>query len=183
MQCQATPIRGVFVLDLERRGDERGYFARAWCAQELASFGLQTQVAQINVGFSRERGTLRGLHYQLPPAAEVKLVRCTRGAVWDAALDLRRDSPTFGRWFGCELSAENARQLYLPPGCAHGYQTLEADSEICYLTSQPYAPDLSRGVRYDDPQAAIAWPLAVTMVSDADRHWPLLRDVAPLVIP
>jgi dTDP-4-dehydrorhamnose 3,5-epimerase len=176
-EVKFTPavIQGAWVIDLEKRSDERGYFARAWCEREFAEHGLSTRIVQMNVGVSPKAGTLRGLHYQVPPHAEVKLARCPRGAVYDVAVDLRPASPTFRRWHGCELSAENGRMLYVPEGCAHGYLTLTDDAELMYFTSAPYAPDAARGVRHDDPVFSIAWPAAVRTISSADAGWPAFR--------
>lgn len=173
MQFTPGTVDGAFVIEPELRRDERGFFARQWCAAELSARGLDARIAQINTAVSPLRGTLRGLHYQLAPHAEVKIARCCRGAVFDVAVDLRPASRTFRRWMGVELSATNARQLYVPEGCAHGYLTLSDDVELMYLTSRPYAPDAARGVRYDDPAFGIDWPAAVALVSPADRSWPL----------
>jgi dTDP-4-dehydrorhamnose 3,5-epimerase len=176
---QATELPGAFVVDLEPIGDERGFFARSWCAAEFAENGIMDAFVQENLGFSTRPGTLRGLHFQRTPHAEAKLVRCTRGAVWDVALDLRPDSSAAGRWVGVELSAENHRMLSVPEGCAHGYVTLTPDAEVRYMTSRPYAPEASDGVRYDDPAFAITWPVEVTVVSERDRTWPLRSAVDP----
>lgn len=165
-------IQGVYTIDLERRHDHRGFFARSWCAEEFAAHGLNPRLVQINMGFNHKKGTLRGMHFQLAPAQETKVVRCTRGAIYDVALDLRPDSPTFKQWAGIELSAVNLRMLYIPEGCAHGYQTLTNNAEMHYQTSQFHAADLARGVRYNDPSFAIVWPLDVSCISDADRSWP-----------
>ncbi len=173
-----TPIPAAYVLELERRADERGFFARAWCEQEFAAHGLSARVAQINVCFSPKRGTLRGIHYQLPPWREAKTVRCTRGAIYDVVVDLRPDSPAYRQWFGIELAAGNHYMLYVPEGCAHGCQTLMGDTEMYYQTSQPYAADYARGVRYDDPAVGVCWPLPVTTISNADRSWPDYEDAA-----
>ncbi len=172
MKFQKTPISGVLLVESERRVDTRGHFARLWCREEFEAQGLDATVAQINVGFSHRAGTLRGMHYQAVPHAECKTVRCTRGALFDVALDLRPESPTFKRWFGVELHAEGNQMLWIPEGCAHGYQTLADDTEMTYLTSAPYAPRSARGVRYDDPAFGIEWPLEVETISDADRDWP-----------
>ena len=171
MLFTATPLDGVFVIDLKKITDERGFFARAWCRDTLAANGLNPNQTQLNVGFSHRRGTLRGLHFQKAPHAEVKIVRCTRGAVFDVAVDLREDSATRGQWFGIELSADNHKQLYIPEGFAHGYQTLEENSEIEYSTTHVYAAASAGGVRYDDPAFGIRWPLPVSVISDADRKW------------
>jgi dTDP-4-dehydrorhamnose 3,5-epimerase len=167
-----TKLRGVHIIEPERRTDDRGFFARMWCRRELEEHGLNAGVSQINVGFTLLKGGLRGLHYQLPPRQEVKLVRCTMGALFDVALDLRPESPTYRQWVGLELTAQNRRMLYVPQGCAHGYQTLVDNTEMHYQTSEFYAPDLAGGVRYDDPAFEIQWPLPVTGVSVADRSWP-----------
>lgn len=167
-----TPLGGACLIEPERRGDERGYFARVWCAQEFAERGLSTALVQVNVGYSKRKGTLRGMHYQAAPEQEIKLVRCTRGAVYDVMVDLRPDSSTLGQWFGAELTPDNGRMLYVPEGFAHGYQTLVDDSEISYQTSRPYAPACATGVAYDDPAFGIDWPMPPTVLSDADRAWP-----------
>ncbi len=167
-----TELPGVYVVEVEKREDHRGFFARVWCEQELATAGLTGRLAQANVAYNRRRGTLRGMHYQAPPHAEAKLVRCTRGAIYDVALDLRGDSPTFGRWLGVELTARNYRMLYVPEGCAHGYLTLEDDTEVAYFVSTAYTPSHERGVRYDDPAFGIRWPFAPVVISDKDRAWP-----------
>jgi dTDP-4-dehydrorhamnose 3,5-epimerase len=169
-----TPI-GAVVIDPERLSDERGFFARSYCAREFEAHGLDPRVAQCNISWNPRRGTLRGMHFQRPPHAEAKLVRCTAGALWDVALDLRPGSPTFCRHFGVELSAGNRRMLYLPEGFAHGYQTLADDTEVFYQVSAAYAPDHGGGVRWDDPAFGIAWPLPVTMIADRDRTYPDFR--------
>jgi len=171
-----TRLQGAYIIDPERREDHRGFFARVWCQRELAERGLNPRVAQANIGFTPRQGGLRGLHYQVAPRPEVKVVRCTMGALFDVILDLRPESPSYKQWVGVELTAENRRMVYVPEGCAHGYQALVDDTEMCYLTSEFYAPDLARGVRYDDPAFAIRWPLPVTSISDADRSWPDYRD-------
>ena len=172
MIVEETPLAGAYIVEIERREDARGFFARAWCGEELAAAGLDTRISQINVGFSHRRGTLRGLHFQRAPHAEVKFVRCTAGAVYDVIVDLRRDSATHCRWLGIELSAENHRQLYVPEGFAHGYQTLTDAAEICYAASVPYAPESATGVRFDDPAFGIEWPEPATTISEVDRTWP-----------
>jgi dTDP-4-dehydrorhamnose 3,5-epimerase len=173
MVFRATNVDGAFVIELERQEDERGYFARAFDKQELARRGLVHEFVQGNVAFNRRRGTLRGLHYQLEPHAEVKLVRCTRGAAFDVALDLRPASPTAGQWTAVELAAESGSMLYIPAGCAHGYETLVDETELFYLTSAAYAPESERGVRWDDPSYRIDWPdLDPKTISLKDRSWP-----------
>lgn len=172
MEFTETPVAGAYVIDVKRLGDERGFFGRLWCEREMAEMGLVAKIAQSNIGFSPTAGTLRGLHYQTPPHEEVKIVRCTRGAVFDVVVDLRPDSPTFKRWYGLELNPDNASMLYVPEGCATGYLTLKPDSEIYYNTSAPYAPDHATGVRHDDPAFGIEWPGRPVVMSDADRAWP-----------
>lgn len=172
MRFAETPLPGAYVIEPEPRVDERGFFARVFCTDELARHGLEPHVAQINDSLSREAGTLRGLHYQLPPAAETKLVRCIQGAVWDVILDLRRESATFGRWFGIELTAENRTMLYVPRGFAHGFVTLVPDTEIVYVVSHPYAPEYERGIRWNDPAFSIDWPVEPVVISEKDRSLP-----------
>lgn len=167
-----TRIAGVFVIELEPRRDERGFFARQWCADEFMRTGLDTRIAQINTARSLAAGTLRGVHYQTAPHAEVKLVRCTRGAVWDVAVDLRADSATFRQWFGTELDADTGRMLYIPEGCGHGYLTLAPDTDLIYQTSVPYAPKCATGVRHDDPAFDIHWPAPIRVISQQDLNWP-----------
>jgi len=170
-----TALAGAYLVAPERREDDRGYFARGWCRDEFTRHGLEPELVQLNIGFSHRRGTVRGLHYQLPPHAEIKFARCTRGAIFDVIVDLRPESPTRGRWVGAELSADNGLMLYVPRGFAHGYQALTDDAEMSYLTSAYYAAQAARGVRYDDPAFAIRWPLPVAMVSAADASWPDYR--------
>lgn len=172
MKFTPGTVAGAWLIDLEPRADERGYFARTWCAQEFAAHGLATCIVQANTAVSPKRGTLRGMHYQEAPHAEVKVIRCTRGAVYDVVVDLRPDSATHGRWMGVELSAGNGRALYAPEGCAHGYLTLEDDTELLYFASDCYAPAAARGVRYDDPAFGIVWPGRIELVSVQDRSWP-----------
>lgn len=165
-----TPLDGAYTIDLEKRGDDRGFFARAFCEKEFAAKGLVSRFVQVNNSSSAQKGTLRGMHYQLSPKAEVKLVRCIRGALYDVILDLRKDSPTFGRHFGAELSAENRRMMYVPKGFAHGFITLSDDCEAFYFVDEFYAPDQERGVRWDDPKFDIAWPAKPTVLSDKDKN-------------
>jgi dTDP-4-dehydrorhamnose 3,5-epimerase len=148
---------------------------RAWCAREFVENGIEFLPVQANMGLSVRKGTVRGMHFQEAPALEAKLVRCTRGAIFDVVLDLRSGSPSFGEWYGVELSAENGRMLYVPEHCAHGYQTLEDDTEIYYMASEFYALGSARGVRFDDPAFNIQWPLAATVISQQDRQWPLIE--------
>ncbi len=168
-----TRVKGAYLVDIAKREDSRGFFARAWCKQEFEAHGLNPNVAQANIGFSPKRGTLRGMHYQAAPYQEAKLVRCTMGEIYDVLIDLRPDSPTYMQWLGVELTAQNRQMLHVPEGCAHGYQTLTDDTEVVYQTSQFYAPEYARGVRYDDPAFGISWPIEVRVISDADKSWPL----------
>lgn len=174
MEFRETTISGVYAIDPALREDERGRFFRAWCAHEFEDHGIKFVPVQANMGFSHRKGTLRGIHFQADSAAEAKLVRCTRGAMFDVALDLRSGSPTFGHWHGEVLTATNGRMLYVPEGCAHGYQTLEEATEMHYMTSHVYAPGAAHGVRFDDPAFAIRWPLRPTVISEQDRSWPLM---------
>jgi dTDP-4-dehydrorhamnose 3,5-epimerase len=167
-----TGVPGAFVVEPELLRDERGFFARIWCAREFAEHGLNPRLVQCSVSVSERKGTLRGLHYQAPPHAEAKLVRCTRGAIWDVIVDLREDSPAFLGHVAMELSAENRRMLYVPEGVAHGFQTLEDGSEVAYQMSAFHAPSHGRGVRWDDPAFAIAWPPGERIISDRDRAYP-----------
>lgn len=172
MIFRETTISGAYVIDPEPISDPRGFFARVWCRDEFREHGLSTDFVQANTVFSRERGTLRGLHYQVSPHAEAKLVRCTGGTIYDVAVDIRADSETFGEWVGTELSRENRRMLYMPEGCAHGYLSLTGDAEAFYLVTAAYAPDAERGIRYDDPAFDIIWPSPVRVVSEKDQSWP-----------
>ncbi|MBE0568181.1 MAG: dTDP-4-dehydrorhamnose 3,5-epimerase [Deltaproteobacteria bacterium] len=170
-----TPLKGACLIDPERKEDHRGFFARSWCREEFERHGLDPGLAQINLGFSGKKGTLRGMHYQVAPDAEIKVVRCTSGAIFDVIIDLRPDSETLGKWFGVELNCRNRSMLYVPEGFAHGYQTLESNSEMYYMTSKAYAQKSARGCRYNDPAFGIAWPLPVECISDADASWPDYR--------
>jgi len=179
-----TRLAGAYTIDLEPIADERGFFARQWCEQELADAGLTTAVSQASVAYNHLPGTLRGMHWQVAPHAEVKLVRCVRGAVHDVIVDLRPDSDTFAEWIAVELTEDNRRTLYVPEGFAHGYLTLADGSEVWYQMSAPYAPDAARGFRYDDARFGIAWPAAGELVvSDRDLAWPPFTEaaLAPLV--
>jgi dTDP-4-dehydrorhamnose 3,5-epimerase len=148
---------------------------RAWCAQEFAEHGLNFLPVQANMGFSLRKGTVRGMHFQQEPAPEAKLIRCTRGAMFDVVIDLRQESPSYGKWYGTKLTAENGCMLFVPEGCAHGYQTLEDCTEMYYMASQFYTPEAASGVRFDDPAFGIQWPLEPTAVSEQDRNWPLME--------
>jgi dTDP-4-dehydrorhamnose 3,5-epimerase len=168
-----TTLSDAWLIELEPARDARGFFARTFCVDELTSRALETNYPQHSVSFSTKKGTLRGMHYQCDPHSEVKLVRCVKGAIWDVIIDIRPTSPTFCGWKGFELSGENGRQLYIPKGFAHGFQTLSDDVEVSYLISERYAPQAARGIRYDDPRFAINWPLPVTQIADRDLHWPI----------
>jgi dTDP-4-dehydrorhamnose 3,5-epimerase len=168
MKFIETPLAGAYVVELEKREDERGFFARFFCEREFGEAGLETRFVQINNSLSHDKGTLRGMHYQLDPSAEVKVVRALRGALWDAILDLRPGSVSFGRSFGAELNAENRCMMYVPRGFAHGFLTLETDTEALYLVSAFYDPARERGVRWNDPRFDIAWPAAPQVISDKD---------------
>lgn len=172
MFFQGTKLKGSYIILPEKREDERGFFARTWCQKEFEAHGLVSRVAQTNVCFSKSRGTLRGMHYQVAPCEETKLVRCTRGAIYDVVIDLRPQSPTFKQWMGVELTAGNYKMLYVPENFAHGYQTLEDNTEVIYLVSQFYSAESERGVRYNDPAFGIDWPLEVQVISDKDESWP-----------
>jgi dTDP-4-dehydrorhamnose 3,5-epimerase len=168
MIFSATPIPGTYLIDLEKRGDERGFFARAFCATEFIAHGLISQFVQANNSFSAREGTLRGMHYQLAPKAETKLIRCIQGALYDVVLDLRRGSATFGGSFGVELTAENRRMIYVPKGLAHGFITLTDETEAFYFVDEFYAPECERGVRWNDPRFNLSWPIAPAVLSDKD---------------
>mgnify|MGYP001627807474 FL=1 len=166
-----TEISGSYLIDVKRIGDDRGFFGRLWCEREMEEMGLVSSIKQSNIGVSPLKGTLRGLHYQTAPHQEVKTIRCPRGAIYDVIVDLRPDSPTFKKWFAVELTAENSRMLYVPEGCATGYQTLVDDTEIYYHTSEFYHPESATGVRHDDPAFGIEWPLPIAAISDNDKNW------------
>ena len=168
MQFNETPLAGAYTIELDKIGDDRGFFARAFCEQEFSEVGLVSHFVQVNNSLSADKGTLRGMHYQLAPKAETKLVRCIRGSLYDIILDLRPDSPTFGQHFGAELSAENRRMMYVPKGFAHGFITLTDNAEAFYMVDEPYAPDMERGVRWNDPEFAIEWPAEPVVLSDKD---------------
>jgi dTDP-4-dehydrorhamnose 3,5-epimerase len=167
-----TKLKGAFIIEPERIEDGRGFFARTWCAREFEARGINSRLAQCNVSFNKKRGTLRGMHYQAAPLEEAKLVRCTMGAIFDVMIDLRRDSPTFKQWVAAELTAENRRMLYIPEGFAHGFQTLEDDTELFYQMSEFYEPELSAGVRWDDPAFKIQWPVEERILSLKDQQYP-----------
>lgn len=175
MIFKETPLPGAFVLETRRFQDERGFFARTFSVDEFAAHGLDTDVVQCSVSFNHRRGTLRGLHFQEAPYEEAKLVRCTRGAIWDVIVDIRPGSPTLGRHFALVLSAEERNALYIPKGMAHGFISLEDSTEVFYQISERYSPEHARGYRWDDPTFAIPWPEPVAVISDRDRELPLFK--------
>jgi dTDP-4-dehydrorhamnose 3,5-epimerase len=167
-----TPLLGAYLIDLDKKEDERGFFARTFCEHEFSEHNLVSRICQVNNSLSKRKGTLRGMHYQLAPKAETKIVRCTRGALYDVILDLRTDSPTFGKNFGAELTADNRRMMYVPKGFAHGFITLVDDTEALYLVDEFYSPENERGLRYDDPKFQLQWPAEPTVISERDKSHP-----------
>ena len=168
-----TKLKGACIIDIEKREDERGFFARAWCQKELEAHDLNAQWVQANLAFSQKKGTLRGLHCQIAPYQEAKLMRCIRGAIYDVIVDLRSESPTYMQWLGVELTADNHKMLYVPEGFAHGYQSLADNTEVFYPVSQFYTPGSERGVRWNDPAFGIEWPMTKNMIlSEKDKSWP-----------
>ena len=173
MRFIETELSGAWIIEIEPREDERGFFARTFDAALFEQHGLNPAAAQGNMSYNGRRGTLRGMHYQLPPATETKYIRCTRGAIYDVIIDLRADSPTHGRHIGVELTEDNRRSLYVPAMFGHGFQTLADETEVAYQVSEYYTPGAERGLRHDDPAFGIAWPIEVSVISDKDRSWPL----------
>lgn len=168
-----TPLPGAYMIDIEKRKDARGFFSRTWCQKECENYGLSTAFVQANMNFSEKKGTIRGLHYQQQPFQEIKLVRCTKGAIFDVIIDVRPHSATYGQWVSTLLTGENHRTLYVPEGFAHGYQTLEDDTEVFYPTTQFFTPEVECGIRWDDPAFEIEWPERQSVVvSDKDQSWP-----------
>lgn len=172
MRYHKTPLQGSYLIDLEKREDDRGFFARFFCSKEFEKENLEKEFVQVNTSFSKNKGTLRGIHYQLAPKGEAKLVRCIKGSLYDVIVDLRPESPTFKQWYGAELTAENRRMMYVPKGFGHAFITLEDDTEALYLVSEYYSPTHERGIRYDDPAFAISWPLIPAVISDKDQSHP-----------
>jgi dTDP-4-dehydrorhamnose 3,5-epimerase len=172
MKFTSVPLGGAHVVELEPVADERGFFARSWCAEEFRSYGLNPALAQCSLSFNKRKGTLRGMHYQAEPHAEVKLVRCTSGAIYDVILDLRPASPTYCKWFAIELTAANRKMLYIPEGIAHGFQTLADNTEVFYQISVSHHPESARGVRWNDPLFSIEWPVRDLILSERDRSFP-----------
>jgi dTDP-4-dehydrorhamnose 3,5-epimerase len=175
MIFRETELKGAYIIELEEKHDHRGFFARTFCAKEFEAHGLKPEVAQCNLSFNHKKGTLRGMHYQVPPAAETKLIRCTKGGIYDVIIDMRPESPTFLQFIGVELTEENHRALYVPEMFAHGYQALSDGAEVMYQVGEFYTPGCERGLRYDDPFFNIPWPLEVTVISEKDTNWPLMR--------
>ena len=176
MKFVSTELEGVYTIEIEKFEDERGFFARAWCAKEFEAAGMNPNLVQGNISYCGHRGTLRGMHYQAAPYEEAKCVRCTRGAIYDVCIDLRPESPSFLKWTGVELSAQNHRLIYIPEGFAHGYVTLVDNTEIFYLVSQYYAPEYERGVRWDDKRFSIDWPITDVIISEKDKTWPDFKE-------
>jgi dTDP-4-dehydrorhamnose 3,5-epimerase len=172
MRFQETTLQGVWLVTPDRFDDERGFFARTWGLDEFESNGLDARVVQRNISYNRSLGTLRGMHFQQPPYAEVKIISCLIGAIYDVAMDIRPESPTFGQWFGAELRADNGNLLYVPDGCAHGYLSLEPDSTVEYLISEYYHPESAGGIRWDDPFFKVQWPFEPSVMTPRDRTWP-----------
>ncbi len=171
MIFKETQFESVYIVELEKHADSRGFFARTWCRNEFEARGLNTQLLQSNIAFSKSRGTLRGLHYQEKPYAEVKLIRCLRGSVYDVIVDLRPESETYKHWLATELTGDDYKMIYVPEGFAHGYQTLEDNTEIFYQVSQMYTPEFERGIRFNDPAFMIQWPDDIRIISDKDLNW------------
>jgi dTDP-4-dehydrorhamnose 3,5-epimerase len=176
MKFTETKLKGAFIIDLDERLDNRGFFARTFCMKEFIDHGLKPTVAQCNLSFNHKQGTLRGMHYQTPPATETKLVRCTQGAIYDVIIDMRPNSPTYLSHIGVELSAENRKALYVPDLFAHGYQTLTPNAEVVYQVSEFYTPGYEKGLRYNDPALGIHWPLSISEISPKDATWSLLLE-------
>ncbi len=172
MKFIETPLKDSYIIEIEPIADERGFFARTWCENEFKKRGLNPKIVQCNISFNNKKGTLRGMHYQAKPHEEAKLVRCTRGSIYDVIIDLREDSSSYKQWFGIELNQENNKMLYIPEGFAHGFQTLENNSEVFYQMSNFYYPESSKGVSYKDPCLKISWPLEITLISEKDRLFP-----------
>ncbi len=171
MILKETKLKGAYIIELQPMEDERGFFARTFCQKEFVAHGLNPKLAQCNISYNRRKGTLRGMHYQVAPKAEAKLVRCTRGAIYDVIIDLRHESPTYCKWIAAELNADNHRTIYIPEGFAHGFQTLMDDVEVFYQMSEFYAPECARGVRWDDPAFGIVWPDDKRIISEKDMNY------------
>lgn len=172
MKFTESPLQNAWILEIEPRGDERGYFARTFCRNELEAHGLDATIVQSNSSYSRDAGTLRGMHYQKAPAEETKLIRCLRGSIFDVIIDLRPDSSTYLQSYGIELTADNLRMLYIPKGFAHGFMTLQDHTEVLYMVGEYYTPNCEDGLRYNDPKFNIEWPVEPSVVSEKDQNWP-----------
>src|SRR5437016_1465561 len=176
MKFSCTTLDGLWLLELEPREDERGFLARTFCEREFAEHGLNTRWPQCNLTLTKKRGTIRGMHFQAEPRPEIKLIRCAVGAIYDVLVDVRQDSPTFGKWEGFELTSANRKMLYAPAGVAHGFQTVVDDAEVFYHMSDFYVPELVRGVRWDDPEVGIKWPISDAVLSEKDKRLPMLKE-------
>ena len=174
------PLKGAYTIDLDKREDDRGFFARYWCKNEFAELGLDTNIVQINNSVSPQKGTLRGLHYQRPPKAETKIVRCIRGSIWDVIVDIREGSSTYGKWYGFELNEDNRTMMYIPKGFAHGFQTMVDNVELLYLHSEFYSKEDEGGLLYNDKEIAIDWPILVSEISEKDKSHPILNELEPI---
>ncbi len=172
MKFTELSLRDAYLIELEKHGDQRGFFARSWCQKEFEEHTLVPKVVQANISFTRIKGTLRGMHFQKKPYEETKYVRCVKGAIYDVIIDIQPDSSTFKQWLSIVLTADNYKMLYVPRGYAHGFQSLEPNTEVTYLVSEFYTPQAEAGIRYNDPEFAIEWPLSVAEISDKDNHWP-----------
>ena len=177
MKFEPIPLPGAWAISLEPHEDDRGYYARSYCRRELEAHGIDPTMVQMNTVFSKSAGTLRGMHYQTDPRAETKLVRCIRGALYDVMVDMRPDSPTYLQYFGIELSAENRQMVYVPGNFAHGFLSMEDNTEACYMVGEYYAPDCERGFCHDDPAIGIQWPIPAAVLSEKDKSWPPLEGV------
>lgn len=174
MKFIETKLKRAYLIKPELLEDERGFFSRTFCQKEFEAYGLNPRIAQCNISYNKHKGTLRGMHYQAAPMAETKLVRCTRGAIYDVIIDLRPESPTYCQWIAEELNAENSKMMYVPEGFAHGFQTLKDDTEVFYQMSEFYSPEHARGVRWNDPAFGIEWPLNTKIISEKDKNYPLI---------
>jgi len=180
MKFKKLPLQSAYTIDLDKREDERGYFARLFCLEEFKNQGLEISIVQINNSMSKHKGTLRGLHFQYPPKAETKIVRCISGSIWDVIVDIRKDSSTFGNWFGTELTAKNRTMMYVPKGFAHGFQTLVDNVELLYLHSGFYSAEHEGGLLYNDKTVGINWPSSISEISERDKSHPMLNDLNPI---
>ena len=174
------PLKGAYTIDLDKREDDRGFFARYWCKNEFEELGLDTNIVQINNSLSPQKGSLRGLHYQRPPKAETKIVRCIRGSIWDVIVDIREGSSTYGKWYSTELNDNNRTMMYVPQGFAHGFQTMVDNVELLYLHSEFYSKEDEGGLLYNDKEIAIDWPIPVSEISERDKLHPILNELEPI---